>query len=330
MLSPETAAQLTRWREAGLLEAAQADAIAAFEAEREPAPPPPPPGAGRAAPDLRTGAAEAVGYLGAAFAVGALGLLLFDLWERMTTGGQLTVTVLLTAVLAGAAVAVHGTRSAAMHRLASVLSLGAVVGVAWSAGIVGSDVLDLAGRDVALLAAAAATAAALPAYLLRQRALPLLTVLTSAAVLVEVLATRGELPSDPFWYALPVAAVAGVAVLLGVGGYLRPAPVATTAGGIVAITALQVGSFGDLRTLALVFAIAVAGGAVATAVVAGAPHHLAVGAIGLFVLVPQLVTHLFGDAIGAPATLLVTGLLLVLLAVGLGRARREVREAGAS
>jgi di/tricarboxylate transporter len=53
-------------------------------------------------------------------------------------------------------------------------------------------------------------------------------------------------------------------------------------------------------------------------------HHLAVGAIGLFLAVPQLVIEWFGDAIGAPATLLLVGVLLVLLAVGLGRARREV------
>ena len=63
---------------------------------------------------------------------------------------------------------------------------------------------------------------------------------------------------------------------------------------------------------------------VGLAVVRDRLHHLAVGAAGLFVLVPQLVFDLFGDAIGAPATLLVVGLLLVLVAVGLGRARREV------
>jgi hypothetical protein len=36
------------------------------------------------------------------------------------------------------------------------------------------------------------------------------------------------------------------------------------------------------------------------------------------------VFDLFEDTIGAPATLLVIGLLLVLLAVGLTRARREI------
>jgi hypothetical protein len=47
----------------------------------------------------------------------------------------------------------------------------------------------------------------------------------------------------------------------------------------------------------------------------------------LFVVVPRLAFELFGDTIGAPATLLVIGLLLVALAVGLGRAGREIRSA---
>jgi hypothetical protein len=59
-------------------------------------------------------------------------------------------------------------------------------------------------------------------------------------------------------------------------------------------------------------------------------HPLVLGAGGLFVLAPQVVFELFGDAIGAPATLLVVGLLLVLVAVGLARAGKQVRRADAT
>jgi hypothetical protein len=54
----------------------------------------------------------------------------------------------------------------------------------------------------------------------------------------------------------------------------------------------------------------------------GRVHLLYIGAVGLFVTVPRLVFALFADTFGAPATLLTTGVLLILMAVGLGRVRR--------
>lgn len=312
--------QLTRWVRAGLLAPDQADAIRRFEQAARP------PSAVR---DRRTLAAEAVGYVGAALAVGAVGLLLEDVWDRFATGGRLTLVTLLTVLLLAGGLALRRAGSAPMQRLTSVLFTGSVVGLGWLAVEVGDRVLRLGESDLALLVGVATTGLALPLYVLRQRALPQLTLLATVVLTVVAVLFRPALEPGATWVGLTLWALGCAWALLGAGRWLRPEPVAEVAGAALALLALQVGSF-DARLGMLALAVATAGVLVGVAVATDRGHHLAVGAVGLFVLVPQLVFELFGDAIGAPATLLVVGLLLVLLAVGVGRARREVGGAGGS
>jgi hypothetical protein len=314
--------RITAWRRLGLITDEQAAAIAAHERERRP-------DAGEQRPRRdRTTAAEAIGYVGAALVLGAVGLFVGEFWDGLTTGGQLALAALVTVSLAGAAAALRGATSPAVARLTSVLFLGVVSGAVWCTFILTEGVLSWSPDDVALACGLVAVVVALPLYLVRRRALPQLTLLAAADTLLGALLVRPELALDPFWYALPFAALGAVWVLLGEGGYLPPRTFASASGAIVALIALQCGAFGDLRLLALVLALAAAVGLVLAAVTGGGVHHLAIGAVGLFVVVPQLVFELFGDAIGAPATLLLVGVLLVLLAVGLGRAKREVASSG--
>jgi hypothetical protein len=312
------------WQHAGLLTTEQVDAIAAFEQEHGPE---------RAGTAVRTGrdrstAAEAIGYVGAALVFGAVGLFVAEFWEVLAVGGQLALAVLVTLAAAGAAAALHRSGAPAIVRLTSVLATGTVVGLAWTTSIVVGDLLDGSYADVALAVGLVAVLAAAPLHVLRPRALPQLTVLGSLLVLLSAVLERADVLFGTFWVALPFAALGVVWLLLGEGGYLRPKTIAATAGAALALLALQVASVDEHRLLALVLALTVAGALVALAVTGGGLHHLAVGALGLFVLVPQLVFELFGDAIGAPATLLLVGVLLVLLAVGLGRVRREVLPTG--
>jgi hypothetical protein len=72
------------------------------------------------------------------------------------------------------------------------------------------------------------------------------------------------------------------------------------------------------RSLGIVLALAL----VVLSIPSERTHLLFIGAVGLFVAVPALVVELFADTLGAPATLLVIGLVLVLIAVGIGRVRR--------
>jgi hypothetical protein len=303
------------WREAGLLSDEQATAIVSFETEQ-----------GRGGIDpmpRRTMIAEAVGYVGAALAIGAIGLLLGELWPDLVTGGRLAMVGMLTVLLFGAGAGLRRTERGPIRRLTSVLLTGGVLGVGWLTYVVATDVIDWREARVALAIGVATFVVALPLYLLRPRPLPQLTVLATVLLATIAALSLPALAPDPTWYGLTVAAIGVAWMLLGIGGWFRPRVFAETLGAGVAVLGMQSGSM-EQRTLMLSLGVALAAGLVALAITSDRAHHLFVGAVGLFLFIPQLVFELFGDAIGAPATLFVIGLLLVLLAVGIGRARREV------
>jgi hypothetical protein len=307
--------QVHDWRRAGLLSPEQAAAILAFETER---------GVGETgANPRRTLIAEAVGYVGSALALGALGLLLGEVWPDLTTGGRLALVGVLTLLLLGAGFALRTTERGPVRRLTSVLLTGGIVGVGWLTFIVATELVDWPEARVALAIGVSTFVVALPLYLLRPRPLPQLTLLATVVVSATAALSLPALVPGPVWYALATAAIGVAWMLLGIGGWLSPRTVAESVGAGLAVLGMQVGAF-DERVLLLSIGLGLAAGLVALAVASDRVHHLVVGAVGLFLFVPQLVFELFGDAIGAPATLLVIGLLLVLLAVGIGRARREV------
>lgn len=330
--------RLGEWASAGLITEEQARAIAAHEASLARtevpagqalpppvAPPPaaPPPGdPGR----LRTTGAEAVGYVGAALALGAIILLLGQLWDTLLLGGRLAIIAVLTLALVGAGLALVRSTSPALQRLASVLLTSGVVGVTWLAGTVAYDVLDLRGEHVALVIGLVATAASLPLYLWRPRALPQLALAASLLTTVISALTLTDLPVEPLWFGIAILGLGAAWLLVALGGWLMPRVLAEIVGSGLMLLGAQVASFDSPRLVGLILGALIAGGLVGLAVARGGLHYLVLGALALFVLVPQLVFELFGQVAGAPAALLLTGLLLVLLAVGLGRARREVIE----
>ncbi|HSK23125.1 MAG TPA: DUF2157 domain-containing protein [Egicoccus sp.] len=302
---------LQDWHAAGLVSADQVAAIVRFERDR-----------GGTEPSRRTVAAEAVGYVGAALAMGAIALLVGEFWQQFTTLARLVLVLVLTFALFGAGSALRRAARPPLQRLASVLYAGTVAGVGWATWIVAGDIVDLRDVEVGIAVGAVSTAAALPLYLVRRRALPQLALLV--AVLVTALTTL-SLPTqapDIQWYSLTAVSIGVAWFLLGAGGWLPPRRVAETAGALLAVFASQVTDGDGWATLLL--GVALAAALVVLAIRADALHLLAVGAVGLFLILPRLVFTWFGDAIGAPATMLVVGLLLVLLAVGLGRARREM------
>jgi hypothetical protein len=304
--------KLQSWRAAGLVTPAQAQAIAAFEAAQpEPTSP------------RRSLLAEAIGYVGAALAVAAVGLIVGNVWAELSTGPRLILVALLTLLLAGAGSGLRNVDRPSLQRLTSVLFTGAIAGVAWFAGILATDVASLEQGEIGLAVGGAALVASLPLYLLRRRALHQLSVLVSVVAVVVSSLSFPAMDVDPIWYGLTLSAIGAGWFVLAVGGWLVPRLVGELAGSVLAIFALQAtGDAGQFWPLFL--AVTVAGGLIALAVVTDRLHHLVVGAVGLFIIVPQLVFRLFGDTLGAPAVMLIIGLLLVLLAVGIGRARREV------
>lgn len=304
--------RLSEWTDHDLISPEQAARITDHEATRPRS-------------DRRTMIAEAIGYVGAALALGALRLILAELWPEWRTGGQLALVGLLTVLAAGAGQTLHHRRNAAMRRLAGVLWTVTALSAAWFAAIVADDVAGLEPAGVGTVAGAVAGLVAItlllrhPAALLHVVSLGGLVVATTS--LLDLVTA---LPVDVLFEGLLAAGVGGVWLLLGLGRWLAPHRAAETLGAALLLLGVQVGSLGDLRTTALGLGLLLAAGLVVLAVTGDASHHLAVGAVGLFVFAPQLVIDVFGDVLGAPAALLLVGLLLVGLAVGLGRARREV------
>jgi hypothetical protein len=272
----------------------------------------------------RTSIAEAIGYVGAALALGAISLLLGQLWADLLIGGRLTLVGVLTIAVFGAGLALKGSSQPAMQRLTSVLLTATVAGVGWFAAVVADDVLELRPPAVGLMVGAAMLIVAAALYLWRGGALLQLATLGSALVTVTASLSLSALTPEPLWYGVSFAAVGVAWFLLAAGAWLPPRALGESTGALVALIGVQVAASGGSTVAVLAVGIVAAAGLVWLAVRRDQLRHLVVGALALFVLAPQLVFELFGDAIGAPATLLLVGLLLVLLAVGLGRARREV------
>lgn len=308
-----TWAQLEEWQRAGLLTPEQVAAIDRYERGR-------PAEAGRRRPVF----AEALGYVGAALALGAVALLVGEFWTEFTALAQLVLVGTLTAALLGAGLALRRVGRASMQRLVSVLWLGAVVGVGWFAGIVAGEFAGLEDERLALAVGAAAFVVATVLYLLRQRALAQLAVLASLLVVATAALSLPDLPPHAGWYGLTAVGVGAAWFGLGLGGWLQPRLVAAVAGAAVMVFACQFPWEGQ-EWLLPALGVLIAGGLVWLSVATDALPFLVVGALGLFQLVPRLVFEVFGEAIGGAASMLVVGLLLVLAAVGLGRAGREIR-----
>jgi hypothetical protein len=318
--------RLSVWEDAGLLAHDQVEAIARYEAEH-------PTGPGDVHAGLLAGVpaerrvlpAEAIGYVGAALAISALMRLVAELWVDLVVGGQLALVGLLAVIALTGGILLNRTTSAPLQRLTSVLLTAGVGATAWFTFILTGDVLDLTERWVPVLTALVAVAVAVPFYRWRPRALPQATAL---GAIVALFATVGNLPTitpDPWVFGVGIWTIGLVWLLLSLGGYLMPTLVSGVLGGGLALVGAQIASIEDARAVLLLIGIATAGALIGLALQRDEFHHLVIGAAGLFVFVPQLVFELFGETIGAPAALLVIGLLLIALAVMLGRAGREIR-----
>jgi hypothetical protein len=306
-------ALLTRWAAAGLLTDEQAASIRSFEGQRAVAVRP---------PAARGSQAEVVGYVGAAFALGAALLLLAEFYAELVPVARMTVAALVTLAALAAGAALTRSDAPPLRRLTGVLWVGALAATAWTSGVIAADLAEVATRW--LPAAVGAPTLVVGLVLLavgRHELVQLATLVALITTLLGVLAGVAVLPPAPSAFGLLLLGAGLAWALAGAGGWLGPRWTAELAGGAVALIGTQVIAVGERRLVGLVLGLSVAAAAVVVSVPASRPRLLALGAIALFILVPQLVFELFADTLGAPATLLAVGLLLIVLAVGLGRVR---------
>ncbi len=308
-----TERSVRRWVTVGLLDEEQAGRILAHErsaAQQDP----------RGA--ARGWQAEIVGYVGAAFALGAALLLLAEFYSALLPVGRAVIAGLVMVAGLAAGSALVGSGSAALRRLTAVLWTGALAATAWAAAVIVAEIVRVDERWVP-------TAVGAPTLLVatlllargRHELVQLATLAAAITTSVGLLTGTAVLPPEQLAIGTLLLGLGLAWGLAGAGGWLGPRWTAEIAGGLVALVGTQVVATGDRRVFGLVLGLVLASAAVALAVPTARPRLLALGAVALFVLVPQLVLELFADTLGAPATLLAVGLALILLAVGLGRVR---------
>jgi hypothetical protein len=307
----------------GVLSAAQADAVLAEVGTAAPAAPAAPVAVGPPMHDVSpvrgvSQAVELAAYLGGVFTLVALGFLVAAPWAHAPRAVRVALLVGLAAVLVGAGAGLRGP-DPVRGRLSGTLWATAVVAAATSA------VILLDGGDAApFYVGLAATALAVPLYLVQRHGAQVVALVAAGFVLVAGLAklATAHVPNSGRQVAV-ASAVYGLAVVaLGVRGVLAPPGPAIALGAAGALVSLQLGSFGGTRALMLGLGVLVCAGLFALATRTGAVLA-GITTVGMAVLLPQLVNELGGGGAGVPGLLLVTGLTLLGGAVLTARLRRR-------
>lgn len=308
-----SAALLARWAAAGLLTTEQVADIPSFEGQRAVAMRP---------PDARGSQAELVGYVGASFALGAALLLLAEFYADLVPVARMTVAALVTLAALAAGAALARSDAPPLRRLTGVLWAGALAATAWTSGVIAADLVGVATRWLPAAVGAPTLVGGLVLLAIgRHELVQFATLVALITTVLGVLSGVAVLSPAPSAFGLLLLGTGLAWALAGAGGWLGPRWSAELAGGAVALIGTQVIAVGERRLVGLVLGLSLAAAAVVVSVPTSRPRLLALGAIALFILVPQLVFELFADTLGAPATLLAVGLLLIVLAVGLGRVR---------
>ncbi len=275
------------------------------------------PGTGRA----QSIAVEALGYLGGVIVVVAVLLLGSQVWDEIGTGAHLALVGGGAVLLGAVGAAVPRSAGAVGIRLRSVMWLATVPATAGFFAVLGTDVLDLEGTDVGVLASGGATLVAAALWVVGRGALQQLVLLVSASIATAV--TIVDLSSSDSLPGLGVWCVGITWAAWAWGGVVDHRVLGLPAGAAVAI----VGGLTMIPTDAgTVLALLTAGGVVATAVLFRDLLLLAVGAVGSLLVLPAAVTNWWPDRLAAPLALMALGVVLLLAALQVARRRRSPRQ----
>jgi uncharacterized membrane protein len=302
--------RVARWVEAGVIGAEQGEAILALEGE------------GREAGGRRRAVvAEVLGYLGGVLAVVAGFVLGAESWDQLGRWGRAGVLAAVTGALLAAGWWLRGSEGRVLPRLASVLWLGAVAGLAGLLAVLLEGRSDDALADPPLGVAAGALVLAVVLYALERR------VLQQVALFLTVVATMVAGGHRLGWSWETVEGygflVLGAAWLeLGRRGLVGPRRTSEVLGSLALLTgpavldveAVGPGDWGLWLGLGLSVALIVAGSALARNVLLG------IGAAGMVLFLGMVAGEYWSD-LGAPLAILLVGLGLVAAAVLVARLR---------
>lgn len=299
--------RLETWEREGFLSHDQADRILDFEGSAP---------AHRFPPWM-----EAVAYLGAALVLLALGLLAGEFWDRLTGVAQFTLALVVTGILVTTGFLLRDSKEPAAARAGSFAWLLSIAGAGFAAWVLGDRMLELVEERTALLAALAALAIAVPLWTMAKRTAQMIGMGLAAAF--AAFTVMSQIDPMPDWGPSVALATVGVVwLLLTWGGIFVPEKVSYA---LASIGILGIGFFEVLGSMPWpLIGLLAALGLMALAVRLEQGIMLGFGVAGLFLYVPATVFEVWGDTVGVPIALLITGIVLlagILVAV---RLRREV------
>ena len=276
---------------------------------------------GQVGPSL---AATALGYLGASVALVGGIVAVSREWSDMGIAARLAIAAGATFVVFAAGVLARRSGHPALRPLDGFLWFLSAAGAAFTAGLVGHDVLGLEARSFFLLGGLAAAAWALPLWRIRPGALLETAIVAGLATVLESALEHLPGPPDEF-HGLPMWGLGAVLALLGWGRLLLGRRGTFALAGVLLLLGAQVLSFG-WRSAGLGLGIATAVALLAASVPLRSMVHLGFGAAGVLLFLPQIVFEYLSDTLGAPLALLLSGVALLAGAFLTARLTGRVRD----
>jgi len=304
-----TSDDLKRWVAAGLIDGEVAEAIEAFEAERS-------------AESRVSRGIEAIAYLGVSLVMVAVWVLIAQSWNDLVPAARLGLSALIVVVLFTVGAFLGRSDEPAVSRAQAFAWFLTVGAVALAANVVIEDLLEVEGDWAFFFVSLISLLAAGALWWMLASSLQVVAMGVTAAITVAAAVTAND--SLPDWmYGVSLAGLGALCILLAWREILRPGQASYMLGAVgVLLIAFPEG--GDLPWPLL--GLAAGMGLMALSVVLNESLLLGLGVAGLFIYIPMTVFELFGDSLGVPVALLVTGLVLLGVVVITARLRKGTRK----
>jgi hypothetical protein len=311
---PSVDEQLTRWRDAGLLDEHTAERIAEFERSRSQP----------VRPSDRPGVLEAVLYLGVAVVAVGAWVLLAQNWEELRPWARIAALGVpgLLAIAAGFVMRASGEPGIA--RAGHMSWLVAVGLLAGTSAVIGNQA-DLDQRDLVLLAGLVATALALTFWVLAASSPQVIGV---GAALVVLASGIGSSPDE---YNVLIAGIfvslfGAIAVGFTEAGLVTPRTTARAVFALMTAAGIYFAGLEDQFIVVELLAFVAGACLIVLSVWRGAFIYMVYGVGVVFVALVTFIFRHFADTLGAPLALILSGAILVaaaLIVARFGRAHRR-------
>ena len=302
---------MQRWINAGLLSEQQALAIEQYELERRT----------RATPPRLSPAIEALAYVGATLLAVGAGMLASRFWDDLPDIAHLAI-IGTAASVTGVIGFLVGEAEPVATRLRAFLWALSTIGFGAFVGLVVFEVLDRTGEPVAFATAATIAVVSASYWLLKAR--PLQHALTFIALVAACgIGIAWATPANPSaWIGLTFWTLGALWAFAAWNRRLPPAIVGFTLGVLLTLVGAGI-TGGRYDWLAPLLGLATAATWTAIGIGANEVLALAPGVVGIFIFLPWTLGRFFGESLGAPVIVMLSGALLLAVVAMLWRRRSQ-------